>query len=109
MTTCHFIVNVDTNDVAMGWAEWAKSMCRGPQVPGKKCVTCTKFTSNHNSQLFMLYMGVLCTWVKLLTDLPILGCELRLHGRPFSRYNGEGKKKFGNEGRNGREGKDMKD
>jgi len=28
-------------------------------------VTCTKFTSNHNSQLFVLYTGVLCTWVKL--------------------------------------------
>jgi len=48
----------------MGLAGWAKSSppeCRGPLVPGKKLREC---------------MGVLCTWVKLLTDLQILGCEL---------------------------------
>jgi len=37
----------------------------------------TKFTSNHNSQLFMLYGRLVHVGtVQLLTDLQILGCEL---------------------------------
>jgi len=28
------------------------------------------------SHLYVVWLGVLCTWVKLLTDLQILGCEL---------------------------------
>jgi len=57
-------------------------------------------------------MDVLCTWVKLLTDLQILGCELHKnlfggrasHGpagraialpRPTSRYKGKGRERRG--------------
>jgi len=63
-------------------------------------------------------MGVLCTWVKLLTDLQIFGCDLYKNAfggslRPPSRYKGrQGRKEKemveNREGRNGREGKDGK-
>jgi len=64
-------------------------------------------------------MGVLCTWVKLLTDLQILGCKLRTRSGSYSappdlldviRGGGGrgGEKRVGNkEGKKGREGKDM--
>ena len=71
----------------------------------------------------MLYTGVLCTWVKLLTDSQILGCELHKHAfggrvlpgpagaaialpRPHSRYKGggKGKERVGN--REGKEGEE---
>ena len=67
-------------------------------------------------------MGVLCTWVKLLTDLQILGCELhksafgdrtppgpsggdRALTQPPNRYKGKGR---GGRRRKGEEGKDVK-
>jgi len=63
---------------------------------------------------------VLCTWVKLLTDLQILGSELRLAAglhrtrwgsySAISHYKGkgrrQGKERVGNRKRNGTEGKD---
>ena len=61
-----------TSGVAMGWAGGQSPgapLVQGPRVPGKnwKC------------------MGVLCTWVKLVTNLLISGCELHRNafgGRP---------------------------
>jgi len=58
-------------------------------------------------------MGVLCTWVKLLTDLQISGCELHKHafgGRarpgPANRYKAErkGREGLGGGGRKGKKG-----
>jgi len=64
---------------------------------------------------YLCCMGVLCTWVKLLTDLQIWGCELHknafggrappgpaggaiaLH-RPPSRYKEEGREKWERKG-----------
>ena len=64
---------------------------------------------------YLCCMGVLCTWVKLLTDLQIRGCELHknafggrappgpaggatvLH-RPPGRYKGEGREKWKRKG-----------
>jgi len=75
-----------------------------------------------------VYMGVWCTWVKLLTDLQILGCTQKCVWRPGSvrtrwgaialpgppnRYKGRGgrereEKGRKYEGRKGSEGKDVK-
>jgi len=67
-------------------------------------------------------MGVLCTWVKLLTDLQIVGCALHKPPEPAGSYSaapdssavirgGEGREEDGNgweQGRGkGREGKDV--
>jgi len=72
-------------------------------------------------------MGVLCTWVKLLTNLQIFSCELHKNAfggraplgpaggaialpRPPSRYEADGREgRLGiGTGRKGREGKDVK-
>jgi len=53
-----------------------------PDIYRRQCiVTCTKFTSDHN----IIHNGrlVAYTWVKLSTDLQILGCEL--HKKAFGR------------------------
>ena len=83
----------------MGWA--------GGQSPGSPSAGAPEF------QAIFCCMGVLCTWVKLLTDLQIWGCELHKNafgGRaPPGPAGGaiavirEGKERVGN--REGEEGK----
>ena len=42
--------------VTYQWGGQGGPECTSPRGPGKKCiVNCTKFTSDHNSQLFTLY------------------------------------------------------
>ena len=58
----------------MGWAGWTKSRealsAGDPEFQTKKIQVITI----HN---YLCCTGVFCKWVKHLTDLQILGCELR--------------------------------
>ena len=60
--------------LAMGWA------LQGGQSPGRPLVRRGPDFQVKKIHNYLFCMGVLCTWVKLLTDLQMLGCELHKSG-----------------------------